>query len=191
LVRRGEKVQRHDEWGTIDLVRLRSLLEECFGRHLDDKYFEAKKPYRVYLAESYRATAILTMEQGIPYLDKFAVTNEAQGEGIGGSIWQRLRRENEKLFWRSRSNNAVNGWYAQKADGLSKSDKWWVFWCGMTDFDDVKRSVECALSMPATFHDFPSATLQAAPPAPESEGAGSSSDGSTPLSSRSVNASAE
>ena len=86
------------------------LLEECFGRQLDERYFESKSPYRVYLAESYRATAILTMEQGIPYLDKFAVTNEAQGEGIGGSIWQRFRRENTKIFWRSRATNGVNTW---------------------------------------------------------------------------------
>lgn len=156
LVRRGEKVVRHEDWGTMDLPRLRALLEECFGRRLDERYFEEKAPYRVYLAESYRATAILTMEHGVPYLDKFAVTNEAQGEGIGGSIWQRLRRENEKLFWRSRANNPVNAWYAQKADGLYKTKKWWVFWCGMSDFSEIQRSVERALEMPATFQDTPS-----------------------------------
>src|SRR5262249_9257736 len=131
LVRRGEKVLRHDDWGSIDKARLRVLLEECFGRRLDERYFEAKAAYPVYPAESYRATAILTMEHGVPYLDKFAVTSEAQGEGIGGSIWHRLRRENPKLFWRSRATNPVNAWYAQKADGLYKADKWWVFWCGM------------------------------------------------------------
>lgn len=153
LVRRGEKVVRHEDWGSIDEPRLRSLLEECFGRSLDAEYFTTKKPYRIYLAESYRATAILTLEDGVPYLDKFAVTNEAQGEGIGGSIWQRLRRENEKLFWRSRAQNPINGWYAQNADGLYKTDKWWVFWCGMTDFGEIHRSVDRALAMPATFND--------------------------------------
>ncbi len=153
LVRRGEKVVRHDGWGTIDTARLRTLLEECFGRGLDDAYFDHKAPYRVYLAESYRATAILTLEDGVPYLDKFAVTTEAQGEGIGGSIWHRMRRENPKLFWRSRATNAINGWYVQNADGLYKTDKWWVFWCGMSDFAEIRSSVERALAMPATFHD--------------------------------------
>jgi acetylglutamate kinase len=162
LVRRGEKVVRHDDWSKIDLSRLRALLQECFGRRLDDRYFDAKAPYRVYLAESYRATAILTMEDGVPYLDKFAVTNEAQGEGIGGSIWQRMRSENPKLFWRSRATNPVNTWYAQKADGLIKADKWWVFWCGMRDFSEIKPSVERALDMPATFHE----ALTPTPPPP-------------------------
>ncbi|MBX3190108.1 MAG: acetylglutamate kinase [Labilithrix sp.] len=158
LVRRGERVVRHEGWSDIDTARLRTLLEDCFGRALDDGYFEAKAPYRVYLAESYRATAILTVEDEVPYLDKFAVTNEAQGEGIGGSIWQRLRKENPKLFWRSRSQNAINGWYAQNADGLYKTDKWWVFWCGMSSFGEIQRSVERALTMPATFHDRPGST---------------------------------
>jgi bifunctional N-acetylglutamate synthase/kinase len=155
LVRRGEKVQLHDGWGTIDGPRLRALLETCFAKKLDDGYFFAKKPFRVYLAESYRATAILTLEDGVPYLDKFAVTNEAQGEGIGGSIWKRLRGENPKLFWRAKATNPVNGWYAQNADGLYKTDKWWVFWCGMTDFREIERSVTTALATPATFQEAP------------------------------------
>jgi acetylglutamate kinase len=158
LVRRGEQVTRHDDWVHIDTARLRELLEQCFGRVLDAGYFAAKAPYRVYLAASYRATAILTLEDGVPYLDKFGVTNEAQGEGIGGSIWQRMRKENPKLFWRSRAQNPINPWYAQNADGLSKTDKWWVFWCGMSDFGEIQRSVERALAMPATFHDRPSVT---------------------------------
>jgi acetylglutamate kinase len=148
-------VLRHDDWATTDLARLRALLEECFGRQLDNDYFEKKKPFRIYLSESYRATAILTMEDGVPYLDKFAVTNEAQGEGIGGSIWQRIRRENDKLFWRSRAQNPINSWYAQSASGLFKTDRWWVFWSGMTSWDEIQRSVERALAMPATLHEFP------------------------------------
>jgi acetylglutamate kinase len=159
LVRRGEKVLRHDDWTHIDTARLKELLEQCFGRVLDDAYFVEKAPYRVYLAESYRATAILTMEGGVPYLDKFGVTNEAQGEGIGGSIWQRMRHQNPKLFWRSRATNPINPWYAQNADGLYKTAKWWVFWCGMSEFGEIQRSVERALAMPATFHDRPSAPV--------------------------------
>ena len=173
LIRRGEKVIRHDSWDTIDRGRLTALLEEGFGRKLDETYFETKKPYRIYLAESYRAAAILTMEEGIPYLDKFAVTNEAQGDGIGGSIWERFRREIPKLFWRSRANNGVNGWYVQKADGLFKAEKWWVFWCGMQAFPEIQRCVELALAMKATFLDGTPSTkpILAAPPASETTAA--------------------
>ena len=51
---------------------------------------------------------------------------------------------------RARADNPVNGWYAENAGGLYKTPKWWVFWCGMTDWREIERSVEHALAMPAT-----------------------------------------
>lgn len=146
-------MQVYGSFEDVDVPRLRALLEECFARKLDPSYFVRKVPYRVYLSESYRATAILTLEDGVPYLDKFAVTPEAQGEGIGASIWQRLRFENPKVFWRARAKNPINGWYAQNADGLYKSDPFWVFWCGMESWAEIEACVTCALAMPATLKD--------------------------------------
>src|SRR6185437_546126 len=131
LVRRGERVQRHTSIEDIDRSRLRDLLEACFGRSLDPEYFEKKAFYRVYLSEAYTATAILTHGHGLPpYLDKFAVTTQAQGAGVGGSLWQRMKAENKKLFWRSRIENEINPWYFQQADGCYKAGRWAVFWYG-------------------------------------------------------------
>lgn len=154
LVRRGEAVRVHTDFSAIDTPRLRALLEECFARRLHADYFALKEPLRVYLADSYRATAIVTREGAVPYLDKFAVTPEAQGEGIGGSLWRRMRADLPKLFWRSRAVNPVNTWYAQQADGLVKARDFWVFWCGMDDFDEIRACVERARSMKATLKDF-------------------------------------
>jgi acetylglutamate kinase len=153
LVRMGERVARHETFDAMDQPRLRGLLEQCFGRELDPDYFAKKTPYAVYLADSYRATAIFTREEPLPYLDKFAVTTEAQGEGIGGSIWKKVRREIPKFFWRSRASNPVNDWYAEKADGSFKTDAWWVYWCGTRSFPEIQACVERALAMPATFRD--------------------------------------
>ncbi len=164
LVRRGERVKVEADFANVETKRLKTLLEECFGRKLKKDYFEKKKPFRVYLAESYRATAILTLEEGVPYLDKFAVTPEAQGEGLGGSIWQRMLREVPKVFWRARATNPVNAWYAQQADGLFKTDDWWVFWCGMTAFPEIEACVKRALAMPATLKgSAPDTQMEATP----------------------------
>jgi acetylglutamate kinase len=155
LVRQGERVQRFDSMEGIDPVRLRTLLETCFGRALKQDYFETRKFFRVYLADSYRATAILTNATGTPYLDKFAVTQEAQGGGVGSSIWRRMIKENPVLFWRARKDNPINPWYFEVAAGSYKSDKWIVFWCGLTDFEAIKGCIEHALSLPATLVDAP------------------------------------
>jgi bifunctional N-acetylglutamate synthase/kinase len=127
-----------------------SSSESSFGRKLVPTYFEDKPIFRVYHSTSYRAAAILTHEVGVPYLDKFAVTAEAQGEGIGGSLWLRLARENGRLFWRSRNENEVNPWYFQRADGSYSNDEWTVFWYGLRDFGEIEACVRRALSMPPT-----------------------------------------
>jgi bifunctional N-acetylglutamate synthase/kinase len=157
LVRRGERILRHDALDNIDRDRLRELLEACFGRKLDDRYFDKKSFYRVYLADSYRATAIITRGADnappIPYLDKFAVTTQAQGAGIGGSLWARMKNENPQLFWRARNNNEVNPWYFQQAQGSYRNDRWTVFWFGLESFDDIRACIDHALQLPASLHE--------------------------------------
>ena len=175
LIRQGERVRlyQQDEIRGLDKVRLQQLLEDCFGgRKLSPNYFDKKPFFRVYLADSYRATAILTLEptKDIPYLDKFAVTQEAQGIGIGASIWQRMLTDNPRIYWRSRADNAINGWYMEKSDGCYKTDKWSVFWCGLEGFDAIKDCVEHALSLPASLKDSlnPTATELGGAPGAES-----------------------
>jgi bifunctional N-acetylglutamate synthase/kinase len=152
LVRRGEGVALHTTMEGVDQDRVRDLLENCFQRRLADNYFEDKPFYRIYLTESYRACAILTRPAGVPYLDKFGVTQKAQGEGLGGSVWSRMRQENPILFWRSRSGNPINAWYFQQSDGAYKSGDWTVFWYGLKDYDAIRECVERALAMPPTLY---------------------------------------
>jgi acetylglutamate kinase len=149
LVRRGERVLRHDSWDGIDCARLRVLVESSFGRSLVPDYFERTRPFRVYVSENYRAAMILTEEDGIAYLDKFAVLYDAQGEGIGRAVWQVMRAENPRLFWRSRHGNAVNAFYGAEADGTIRQPRWKVFWYGLDDFDEISRCVShCATRTP-------------------------------------------
>jgi acetylglutamate kinase len=150
LVRRGEKVQRFASWEGVDLARMRTLIESSFGRALVPDYFERTRPYRLYVSENYRAAMILTMEEGLPYLDKFAVLDDAQGEGLGRAVWQVMREENPRLFWRSRHHNQVNIFYHAESDGCLKQPKWKVFWYGLDgNFDTIARCVaHCAQRQP-------------------------------------------
>ncbi len=159
LVRRGEKVRLYESLEGIDLEKLRALLEACFGRKLDEGYFSKKAFQRIYLADSYRATAIITLAPCAPYLDKFAVTAEAQGAGVGGSLWKRMKSENPKLFWRARRENEINPWYFQQSMGSYKDARWTVFWYGMSSFDEIKDCIDYALALPATLREHGTAEV--------------------------------
>jgi bifunctional N-acetylglutamate synthase/kinase len=153
LVRRGEKVHTITAWQQIDRLRLRGLIESSFGRTLAPDYFERTRLHRAYVSENYRAAIVLTDEaQGI-YLDKFAVLDDAQGEGLGRAVWQVMRDENPRVFWRSRHNNPVNDFYFSEADGCYRINGWKLFWYGFAEFGEIADCVKHCRERPATLLD--------------------------------------
>ncbi|HEU0276200.1 MAG TPA: hypothetical protein VFQ95_00030, partial [Rhodanobacteraceae bacterium] len=156
LVRRGEKVLRFEGWDGVDTGRMRELVESSFGRRLVPDYFARTRPCRVYVSENYRAAMILTVEAGLVYLDKFAVLEDAQGEGLGRAVWQVMRAENPRLFWRSRHGNRVNAFYQEQADGCFREARWRVFWYGLgKDFAAIARCVDYCADHQPTLIDNP------------------------------------
>jgi acetylglutamate kinase len=153
LVRRGERVTGHDSWDTLDRERLRGLIESSFGRKLVGDYFDRTRLKRAYVSENYRTAVILTDEGEFTYLDKFAVLEDAQGEGLGRAVWQVMREEHPRLFWRSRHGNPVNPFYYSESDGCCKQEKWKVFWYGLDGFDEIARCVEHCKNRVATLTD--------------------------------------
>jgi acetylglutamate kinase len=155
LVRRGERVLQAASWDELDLVRLRDLIDSAFGRKLVDDYFERTRLHRAYVSENYRAAVILTEEGGVPYLDKFAVLDEAQGEGLGRAVWQLMRDAQPRLFWRSRLGNPINAFYDAEADGSVKQTMWRAYWYGLGDLDGagnglIRTCLEHCRQRPAT-----------------------------------------
>ncbi|MGH8182891.1 MAG: acetylglutamate kinase [Rhodanobacteraceae bacterium] len=167
LVRRGEKVLHFDAWDGVDKERMRALIDSSFApRRLVADYFQRTQPYRVYVSENYRAAMILTLEDGLPYLDKFAVLDDAQGEGLGRAVWQMMQAGNPRLFWRSRHGNRVNAFYHEQSDGCFRQPDFRIFWYGLDgDFTVIARCVEhCARRLPTL--------LDAQTPLPAGEGRG-------------------
>lgn len=153
LVRRGERVQRATRWDELELPRLRALIESSFGRALVADYFERTPLLRAYVSENYRTAVILTDVEGVPYLDKFAVLEDAQGEGLGRAVWQVMREETPRMFWRSRQGNGVNQFYHAESDGCFRHGPWRTFWYGLEDFDVIRACVKHTMQRPATLEE--------------------------------------
>ena len=153
LVRRGERVIESADWNAFDAGRLRELIESAFGRKLLPDYFETTRLHRAYVSENYRAAVILTREDAGIYLDKFAVLDDAQGEGLGRAVWQVMRDENPCMFWRSRDGNPVNPFYYAESDGCIKQNTWKVYWYGPAGFDLIERYVQTCTARPPTLEE--------------------------------------
>jgi hypothetical protein len=165
LVKQGTTIARHDSYATLDVTRLRALLESSFGKALAPDFFD-KPPLAVYLEENYRGAAIIEPAPIAPYLTKFAVDRVAQGEGMGRDLWEALARDHRALYWRSRNENPINGWYLTLCDGMMKIGHWIVYFRGV-DASHVPPLVADAVGR---FEDFAPTLPQTAPPASGASG---------------------
>jgi len=150
LVRQGETIETHHDLSNLDFETVHTLLEGAFDRTVSPNYLENLEPLMVYLASDSSAIAILTEQLGMPYLDKFAVTAESQGAGLGASLWNRITEDHPRLFWRSRADSPFNAWYFKKADGSWKTGDWVVYWYGLETAEEVTACRDHAIALPET-----------------------------------------
>lgn len=153
LVNMGEKVLVINHLGGVDKARLKELIESSFGKKLINNYFDALNFRKAYITECYRAAIVLTGSDDIVYLDKFVVSDSAKGEGLGGSLWDKVTSNHEKLFWRATIGNPINKFYSSVADGFIKVGRWKVYWRGLSSYDEIRVCVDIAKNQDITVID--------------------------------------
>jgi len=154
LIRKGERILEFNEFDEASRERTRHLLETSFGRWLKADYFDRLSIECILASESFGAMAIvLTGVDGIPYLDKFAVTPEAQGAGLGAAVWQALVKRCPKLYWRSRVDNPITQWYFEQTESSYTEKQWVAFTKGLKDFEKIRRCKVDSLSRPLSWVD--------------------------------------
>ncbi len=147
LVRKGESINVYEAPDKETLIALEGLVEKSFQRELKDGWYEKLDKPLVMLSETGRAAAVITKGvNGLPYLEKFIVTSEAQGEGLGAAIWQVVNARYPSLYWRSRNTNPITPWYFQQADSSNRSGHWVVFTIGIENADQRERCVADSLA---------------------------------------------
>jgi len=147
LVRKGEAINLFKEPDAQTLLTVKELVEHAFKRELRDDWFDGLNEPLILLSETGRAAAVITKGvDGLSYLDKFIVTSEAQGEGLGAAIWQVVRARYPALYWRSRYTNPVTPWYFQQADSSNRSGQWVAFTIGVEEAGQRERCVADSLA---------------------------------------------
>jgi acetylglutamate kinase len=149
LLRRGARIERHEALEGVDLERLRGLLESSFGKPLRPNVL-SRAYATTYIESQYRGASLVMSTRLGSYMSKFAVTREAQGEGIGRDLWQALAADNPVLFWRARSQNAIRSWYEKQCDGLVRVRDWTVYFRGLAP-ERIPEAIGHALAQPLDF----------------------------------------
>jgi bifunctional N-acetylglutamate synthase/kinase len=151
LVRRGELIDRFDDKSTLDRGQVEKLVEEAFGRSLDTDWWDKLDLETAFLSESLRAGALVANLEGFAYLDKFAILEDARGEGLARTVWAHLVDAYPQLLWRSRTENGFNTFYIEESEGSVKRGPWTIFWRGLDDFTEIAKRVEAIVELPESF----------------------------------------
>ncbi|KAK0245652.1 mitochondrial amino-acid acetyltransferase [Armillaria nabsnona] len=170
LLRRGLPIRVVRATADIDQKKLTTLLEQSFGRTLNEHQFYGRLEKTLdfmIIAGDYVGAAIVTNEPSpdasnpISYLDKFAVLPSHQGDGTVDFLWVALhdetyglglpfsvnpnggkegQGEGRDLVWRSRANNPVNKWYFERSSGHVRMGSWVLFWCDAEKHLKIEQS---------------------------------------------------
>ncbi len=134
FINMGEEISESEVLNKSLEQHLRTVFQNAFDRTFKPRFLAGLEVEKVYWAASGRAAALVTKGfRGCAYLHKFAVTKAAQGEGLAANLWQQIKANHPQLYWRSRVNNDINGWYFKQSDASIKSDQgdWVGFSCGL------------------------------------------------------------
>ncbi|TGN18649.1 acetylglutamate kinase [Leptospira idonii] len=153
LVKRKNKVGKYTDFHSVDSRKVFDLIESSFSKKLKPSFLESKFDL-LYLEESYWACAWLQKTEFGHLLSKFAVNEIARGAGVGRDIWDLLLEENTPLFWRSKTNNNINKWYMQIAQGVEKDENWFYYWLGQ-DYKNIPGIIDYLKNLPEDFYPAP------------------------------------
>ncbi|MBT8062881.1 MAG: acetylglutamate kinase [Xanthomonadales bacterium] len=146
LVRRGESIDFDVQPTAEKLAMVAEQVEVSFDRKLRSGWAAGLEKPQLLMAKSQRAAAVVVNGlEGTPYLDKFVVTPDAQGEGLASAMWQVLNARFPKLYWRSRNINPITSWYFHQADTSYRKGQWVVFTAGIDDPELREKLIQDAL----------------------------------------------
>jgi len=134
-----------------DRGQIEKLVEDAFGRSLRSEWWDGLDLDTAYLSASLRAGALVARVHDFTYLDKFAILEDARGEGLARTVWSHLTTDFPVFYWRSRTDNGFNVFYTEESDGSVKRGQWTVFWKGETEFSRVGPRVEVVAGLPPSF----------------------------------------
>ncbi len=151
LVRKGELIVKTTDKSDLDRRRIERLVSQAFDRELEPSWWQDLDLTAAYVSESYRAGALVARVDDFIYLDKFAIQEDARGEGLARTVWNHVVRDYKTFFWRSRTGNSFNSFYIEEADGAVKRDHWTVFWKGEDDFARIATAIDRVSAIPVAF----------------------------------------
>ncbi|MSR88971.1 MAG: hypothetical protein EXS67_04890 [Candidatus Margulisbacteria bacterium] len=145
------KILETSSLDTLNAEKVRALLETSFKKKLSDDYF-SQSFSTVFYEPDYKAIAIFQTINNIPYLDKFAVSKEHEGAGLGKALWKQILQKFHVFVWRATPGNPFNRFYLKESHGCLKYSDWHIYWRNL-DESDILPVAQVVRAKPKTLYE--------------------------------------
>ncbi|CAG8501522.1 9140_t:CDS:2 [Paraglomus brasilianum] len=143
LIRRGYRLFKYDSLDNVNSENLQSLLEK--DPQTVSGYVTAylstlsQRPFKIYCDEPYDVAAIVTYDKsaGIPFLEKFSVTEKGSLNDVTDKVWESIKKDNSQLFWVVNGEEKDKAWHFDKSQGSYTKGSQTLFWYGVEDIDKM------------------------------------------------------
>lgn len=78
---------------------------------------------------------------------------QKKGHGLADLLWDEIKKDNTRLFWRSKSYNPINSWYFRRAKGSWNTNDWILFWYGINDPMISTELIKYSLDLEISFNE--------------------------------------
>lgn len=146
-------IKKYNQLTEKDRKLIENIIENSFHRKLTDNYFKSKFEFAI-IDNLNRGLIILQKQGSAMYLDKFAVSKQFQGKGVGKELFQEsLKISNGKLFWRCNPKNPIRKWYSliveKNNGGFFEGEDWIIYWTNL-EKEEIPKCIKYALKKEKT-----------------------------------------
>jgi acetylglutamate kinase/GNAT superfamily N-acetyltransferase len=129
----GYQILEYGTFSGLNHDQCQTLAQNSIGKSFVDGYFDGDVS-KVYLEPEYKGILLLKQVAGVPYMCKFLVHKDHQGNGLGKKLFQKGLGYSGKLAWRADPDNPFNGKYFEWCERAQRNlNGWNVFSVGLTD----------------------------------------------------------
>ncbi|KAL1921482.1 uncharacterized protein VTP21DRAFT_11198 [Calcarisporiella thermophila] len=144
LIRRGNRLLRHESLSDVDVDRMRRLLQEedphvKSGNTTVASYLQQlrEQSCQVYCDEPYEALAVVTPGR-VARLDKFVASKAAVLNNVTDNLWNLLRRDHPRLVWTVDQSDKNLAWHFERSDGSFTQNGKALFFYGITEISEIQ-----------------------------------------------------
>jgi len=134
ILRLGYEIVESDSFSSVDMPRLKELLEDIYGGTINPTYFKRRgaQVRKIFIEEDYDGVAVLAtpsnaqleLNRKILHIDKIGVRDDFWRQHLPEALMERVFSTADMIYWRDFQGSKIREWSSRLLDYARRKDRW-------------------------------------------------------------------